>query len=391
MRKLLDGLKRQIRRIVAFGDDALLVRVLGLVVALVLLGGMLAYHFERSAQGANIQSLGDAMWWAVVTIATVGYGDRFPVTTGGRLVGLFLMFFGVGVLSILTATIASFFVEKKLRERMGIESFKLANHHLICGWSPKVRSILDGFSSDAEQQGTRHVVILIHEGDPDTVHALEANYPHLRLHFVRGDYTSEAILKRANIQSARSLAFIVDEQHADSSDERNIIAAQLALHLNNNLQICAELRDARHRAHLERLEIDNIVVAGEYDGFVLANAVVSPGLPSAIQQLLATTSQNAMLEVEIPAQFHGQTFDRLSDHYRKQGSILIGLSRKRSSLSLDDLLAGGNSFIDQFIRRKFQEAEREYFTSKGSTGVVLNPSADERIQEADAAIIIGRS
>lgn len=390
MRTLLDHLKRQLSWLIANSRDAILPRVLALVVALVVLGGALVNQFEHGVEGANIKDLGDAMWWAVVTIATVGYGDRFPVTTGGRLVGLFLMFFGVGVLSILTATIASFFVEKKLRERMGIESFKLANHHLICGWSPKVRSVLEGFSADAHKSGNRHNVILVHEGDPDTVNALEANFPGLRLHFVRGDYTSETILKRANIQGARSAAFLVDEQHLDSSDERNIIAAQLALHLNNNLQICAELRDARHRHHLERLEIDNIVVAGEYDGFVLSNAVVSPGLPNAIQQLLATNSQNAMLEVEIPSQFHGQTFDRLSDHYRKHGSILIGLSRKRSSLSLDDLLAGGNSFIDQFIRRKFQETEREYFTSKGSTGVVLNPPADERIQEADAAIIIGR-
>lgn len=390
MRQLFERLKRLIQGVIAFGDDALVIRVLGLVVALVLVGGILAYQFEHSAAGANIHDLGDALWWAVVTIATVGYGDRFPVTLGGRLVGLFLMFFGVGVLSILTATIASFFVEKKLRERMGIEAFKLANHHLICGWSPRVRSILDGFATDARKTGGRHDVILVHEGDPDTVHALEANYPDLRLHFVRGDYTSEGILKRANIQQARSIAFLVDDQHRDSSDERNIIAAQLALHLNNNLQVCAELRDARHRPHLERLEIDNIVVAGEYDGFVLSNAVVAPGLPSAIQQLLATNSQNPMLEVTIPSQFHGQTFDRLSEHFRKEGSLLIGLSRKRSSLSLDDLLAGGNSFIDQFIRRKFQETEREYFTSKGSTSVVLNPPGDERILEADAAIVIGR-
>lgn len=391
MRQLFVRFKRQISWLIGISRDSLLPRVLILVSAMIVLGGLAAYAFERQAAGANIRDLGDAMWWAVVTIATVGYGDRFPVTLGGRLVAIFLMFVGVGILSILTATIASFFVERKLRERMGIESFKLANHHLICGWSPKVRSVLDGFSAEARKSSGRLQVILIHEGDPDTVHALEASYPELSLRFVRGDYTSETILKRANIQGARSIAFLVDEQHLDSSDERNIIAAQLALHLNNNLQICAELRDARHRPHLERLEIDNIVVAGEYDGFVLSNAVVSPGLPNAIHQLLATTSPNAMLEVVIPSHYHGQTFDRLGDHFRKQGAILIGLSRKRSSLSLDDLVAGGDSFIDQFIRRKFQEAEREYFTSKGSTGVVLNPPADERIQEADAAIIIGRA
>lgn len=367
-----------------------LTRVFGLVVSFALIGSLLALQMEHGHPRANIKTFPDALWWSIVTLATVGYGDHFPVTTGGRLVALFLMLFGVGALSIFTASIASIFVEKRMRERMGIESFKWQNHHILCGWSPKVQQILANLEGEADRTQHLYQVLLVHEGAPDTVTAMLPNYPHLRLNFVRGDYTSEATMRRANVQEAKTIAFLADDQHVDSSDERNIIAAQLALHLNNNLDVCAELRDARYRNHLERLEVDNIIVVGEHDGYILSNAILSAGVPNAFQQLLGKDSANAMQEVRIPAQFTGQTFAHLSTHFREKGAMLIGIGRSQAGLSLDDLTTGGNSFIDQFIRRKFQEAERGYFSNKGSIGVMLNPPLEEPIQANDTAIIIGR-
>jgi voltage-gated potassium channel len=61
----------------------------------------------------TVRSFGDALWWAVVTVTTVGYGDVSPQTAEGRLIAVVLMFVGIGVISAFTATIASFFVEKE--------------------------------------------------------------------------------------------------------------------------------------------------------------------------------------------------------------------------------------------------------------------------------------
>src|SRR6202044_4118684 len=54
----------------------------------------------------------DALWWAVVTVTTVGYGDRFPVTEGGRAVAVVLMLVGIGLIGVLTATVASVFIKE---------------------------------------------------------------------------------------------------------------------------------------------------------------------------------------------------------------------------------------------------------------------------------------
>jgi voltage-gated potassium channel len=64
----------------------------------------------ETAPDANIKTAGDALWWAMSTITTAGYGDRYPVTAGGRMVGVLLMIVGVGFFGTLTAYIASFFL-----------------------------------------------------------------------------------------------------------------------------------------------------------------------------------------------------------------------------------------------------------------------------------------
>ncbi|MEV8635481.1 potassium channel family protein [Streptosporangium sp. NPDC051023] len=86
--------------------------LLGLTSALAVL------RLERDAPKATIKSFGDAAWWAVSTITTVGYGDVYPVTARGRWVGGILMLGGVGLLGVVTASFASWFVSRfdSLRE-----------------------------------------------------------------------------------------------------------------------------------------------------------------------------------------------------------------------------------------------------------------------------------
>lgn len=67
---------------------------------------------ERANPDANIQTYADALWWAISTITTVGYGDRFPTTTEGRMVAAVLMVSGIGLLGVVTASLASWFVER---------------------------------------------------------------------------------------------------------------------------------------------------------------------------------------------------------------------------------------------------------------------------------------
>jgi voltage-gated potassium channel len=67
---------------------------------------------ERGQPGSSIENIGDAVWWAFVTIATVGYGDMVPVTAPGRGIGIVLMVVGLALVAIITASVASWFVSR---------------------------------------------------------------------------------------------------------------------------------------------------------------------------------------------------------------------------------------------------------------------------------------
>jgi voltage-gated potassium channel len=78
---------------------------------------IVVYFFERRAPGGNIKTLGNALWWAVVTLTTVGYGDFYPVTPQGRVAAALLMFVGFAILATITAQISSAFIDQAARAR----------------------------------------------------------------------------------------------------------------------------------------------------------------------------------------------------------------------------------------------------------------------------------
>jgi voltage-gated potassium channel len=101
--------------------------VLLAVVAIMFAAAGLELAFEQHSTGPTaIHNFGDALWWAVVTVTTVGYGDKVPMTGGGKWVATALMFTGIGLVGTLTATIASYFVQEQHSAEMAELKTQLA-------------------------------------------------------------------------------------------------------------------------------------------------------------------------------------------------------------------------------------------------------------------------
>jgi voltage-gated potassium channel len=92
--------------------------VVAVVIAIMFAAAGLEVAFEAHARGSNIHSYGDALWWAVVTVTSVGYGDKYPVTAAGRAVAVVLMITGIALFGVVTASIASYFVEQDQDRRV---------------------------------------------------------------------------------------------------------------------------------------------------------------------------------------------------------------------------------------------------------------------------------
>ena len=106
---LASALKRAREILTHRGLHFVLLAVLGIL----LVCSAAELGFEQHAHGSTIHNFGDALWWAAVTVTTVGYGDKYPASPGGRGVAVVLMLAGIGLIGVLTATVASYFVEEK--------------------------------------------------------------------------------------------------------------------------------------------------------------------------------------------------------------------------------------------------------------------------------------
>jgi len=362
-----------------------LFKITAALIVLVFVAAVSVYFFDRRVNETTYHNFFDAIWWAFVTLTTVGYGDKVPITTGARITSILLMFIGLGMLSVVTASISSLFVSQKLMEGKGLKKLKLKDHLIICGWNQNVSNVLKTLK---DTEASELPIILINEEDENVIASLIAHFPELDIHYVRGKATDEIVLKRAAISTARAAVLLANYNNA-YADNDTILTTLTLKTVVPALKVSAELLSSDNVVHLKRANADEIIVSGEHSGYLLAKSAVSPGLPRVVESLIMAKQGQKLVKEKIEEKWIGKTFKALMDFYRKQGALLIGTITEEPSFKLNDLVSDDTSMIDNFIKEKFAEVENEYFPeTTGELRVNVNPSDEYKILPADSAVII---
>lgn len=289
-----------------------IVRLALLTVFILLFGALGLSYFEQTP------SLLDAVWWSFVTITTVGYGDVTPTTVGGRVTGVIVMVFGIGLLGMFTATVASIFVEGKLKEGKGLKEVMVKGHFLICGWNYKVQEIVEEMRADLKVKEKPIVLIAdIPEKPIEDEHTF----------FISGEVNSET-LKKANLAEASAVLILSDDQLDSYARDAKVVFNTLAVRtLDDAVYICAEISDVKNMNHCKMAGANEIIVIGELSSNLLVQAALDHGITQMITELVSNRFGSGLYKIKAPEHLVGKPFiEVLSALKEAQNAIPVAVA-----------------------------------------------------------------
>lgn len=260
-----------------------------LAIGLNLLFGLGFYVVESGHQEGL--TLTDSVWWAMVTMTTVGYGDYYPVTFIGRFLIAYPCFLiGIGFIGFLFGVVLDSVMEQITKKKKGYAKMHLKDHYVICNCpsKKKVLKIVDELRTLAEFQ-RRHVVIIDSRLNEQPISFKEKN-----IHFVKGDATSEQVLERAGIYNCSGVLILAKESGNPASDAETFAIGTVIKMMYDKASIAAEhqrvvleLVDRKNRPLLERVGAGGIVAGEGISDHLLVQELHNPGLSNIFDQLIS--------------------------------------------------------------------------------------------------------
>jgi voltage-gated potassium channel len=234
-------------------------------------------------------SLLDALYMTVITLGTVGYGETNPLSQGGRIFTIGLIYIGIGAFTYALSTLAAFWVEAHVfgawrKRRMEQQIASLKDHVIVCGGGETAFHI----AQELSQTLTPFVVI---ERDASEEERLQ-QFATDALYLI-GDASDGAMLRRARIDTARALVACM------SDDKENLFTVFEARDMNPDLRIVSRLvdDDARHR--LVRAGADAIVPMQRIGALRIASEALRPHVVSVLDVMLREPGQIRVQEIQV--------------------------------------------------------------------------------------------
>lgn len=351
------------------------------------LGGIGIFFLEGDFQtpsenATSFNSLINSLWWTIVTMTTVGFGDMSPTGVPGRIFAIVIMMSGIGLIAVVTGTISSVFVTQKIREGKGLEKINFENHVLICGWNRKMEHVINSLINLSKNKID---IVLVNEETPDKLNAFVQKF-NIKIRFVIGDYSEEAILEKANVKKANAAIILMD--YKQGNDQKAIITTLGIKHLSTDCKTIVYANDKDSIRYLKRANADEIIFDDDFETFMAAAHILAPGIPEVINRILDYNSPNSLKSVPIPSSFIGKPFNELFSYlrYRKK-LICLGVYEIHHKMGVNEILSADTSALDQFIEKKLKQAGHQ-FGNSDKTGVVINPDDNYLIKPNEGALVI---
>lgn len=301
--------------------------IASLITILVFTVLMLIIFLSEQKTNSAINTLFDAIWYTLVTITTVGYGDITPRSILGRTSAMILLLAGVALFGALSGKFASFLFDRQQKKDRGLLKMnKIKNHFLICGWKPNFERILEGILL-ANPEIPPEKIILLNNSSQNEMEKIKADSRFKNINYIHGDFTDEDTLLKSQIKTAERTLILADNSENFSSletDSRTVLAVITIKNLNPKIYCVAEIIDSKFEKHLSLAHCDEIILSADYGQNLLIQASSGKGMSHILRELISEENDSGILICDIPQKFVGNNYGdfRLS---LKTSDILIGL------------------------------------------------------------------
>ena len=251
-------------------------------------------------------------WWFLVTGSTVGYGDFFPETGLGHLVGGYVIVGGIATLTILFTELASHIQSVKGKRMKGAVGLDIEDHIVILGYrSGRTERIVGELLSE---ERTGDLVLCAWDDLPE--HPMPEQEHVL---FVRGDLTAVDVLRRACVQRARTVVI-------DARDDNEALALAVAVdHLHPRVHMVAALRDLNRAGHL-RYVGPHVQCVQWHMPNLLTEEAMDPGITEVYADLMSSTGEGNTYSMRLPRSLAGQDFGTCQQRFgRGFGATVIAV------------------------------------------------------------------
>jgi len=261
-------------------------QIVAILIAFFLASSYLVYVFESRSPSPLILSFPDAMWYTLVTLGTVGYGDVYPVTAAGRIVGSIVIVFSIGFIGYSIGRFGDYLLENSRRKFLGMNRTRFSGHYVVIGWNGLSRIVI----KEVLSAGFR-VALLTH--DEKAITEVRSVFPDSKTLFVTlGPYEDDTGYERLNIHEAAGAILLC------MNDTQTLITAIRLREVRPDLTITAYIENSELKRTVVNAGVKYVISPNEIVGRMVASATFEPDVSAFVEDILSTTTESNDIDIQ---------------------------------------------------------------------------------------------